>query len=288
LRKDRKDFFFLRKSKKQTKETKKRHKTIRMFIILAVLYLIHIACLEAISFHQKHPFIEAIHRQNVKKPVRFGSLSVEVNEEDLLHHHRQLKSNIHESLQTRLIYLPEQWPHVEEGEIIEFELFDGIVAIGRTESLAYRSESSVGWNGDIRISTGRLMDDLKISDGYFGLSCFQKACVANIQIYSTNQEFNIAPSGIPLSENGEGIYAISEVALDNLKRTGTTSKHHLVGSNYSISSSSAHHLDHSNLRGVPLASKRPTINIQFVDTDNIVDLLVLYTAEATGYNAGTR
>jgi hypothetical protein len=230
-------------------------------LVFVVLFSFWLSGLQGSLIRPVHPFIQAFHSKNGKKAVRYGSSSLEIGDaDDRMHHHkRQLGSLVHETLQVRLIYLPEQWPRAEEGEIIEFELFDGMVVIGRTESLAYRSEDSVGWNGDIRISTGNLAEDLQISDGYFGLSCFEKACAANIKLYSTDQEFNIAPAGIPLGNRGEGIYAISEISLDDSKRTGVTSAH-VVHANHSSSCAPAHSMNEmkmpGNLRGAGSSSVR--------------------------------
>jgi hypothetical protein len=257
-----------------------------------VLFLLCLSSIQGTLIRRpQHCFIQALHSEYKKEPVRFGSLNLEIDEnDDRMHHHkRQLGSLIHETLQIRLIYLPEQWPQTEEGELIEFELFDGMVVIGRTEALAYRSEDSVGWNGDIRISSGIIEEDLKISDGYFGLSCFEKACVANIKIYSTDQEFNIAPSGIPLGDRGEGIYAISEIYLDESRRTGVTSAH-VIHANHTSSSSAPHHstinMMSGNLRGQGLSMS--AANSPSVDTDDIVDILVLYTPQAVSKYAGGR
>jgi hypothetical protein len=260
-------------------------------LCVVVLLSFWLSGLQGSLIRPTHPFIHALHREKRKEAVRYGSLNLEISEDDdrMHYHKRQLGSLIHETLQARLIYLPEQWPPAEEGEIIEFELFDGMVAIGRTETLAYRSEDSVGWNGDIRISTGDLEEDLKISDGYFGLSCFEKACAANIKIYSTNQEFNIAPSGIPLGNRGEGIYAISEISLDPSRRTGVTSAHVVHANHSSLPYAPPHSMDsmmRGKLRGP--ASSVTTLSSQTVDTDNIVDILVLYTPQAVSKFAGGR
>jgi hypothetical protein len=260
-------------------------------LCLVVLSVFYLSALQGTLIRPPHPFIQALHSGYRKELVRYGSLNLEIDEGDYRMHHqkRQLGSLVHETLQIRLIYLPEQWPHPEEGELIEFELFDGMVVIGRTEALAYRSEDSVGWNGDIRISTGNLEDDLKISDGYFGLSCFEKACVANIKIYSTDQEFNIAPSGIPLGDCGDGIYAISEIYLDESRRTGVTSAH-VIHANHTSSSSAPHHstihMMSANLRGPGLSVS--DTSAPPVDTDDIVDILVLYTPQAVSKYAGGR
>jgi hypothetical protein len=253
---------------------------------LSLLAILCMTCVLSIKGSLIHPQVRALDRQNNRNPVRFGSLNVEVVEDDLHHHKRQLGSLIHETVQSRLIYLPQQWPHLEEGEVIEFELFDGMVVLGRTEALTYRSEDSVGWNGDIRISTGNLEEDLKTSDGYFGLSCFEKACVANIKIYSTDQEFNIAPSGIPLDDSGNGVYAVSEIALDPSKRTGVTHAHVIRPINQSTTPKV-----HNHLRGFEGSENNynlPSVTTLVTDTDNIVDILVLYTPQAVSTYGGGR
>jgi hypothetical protein len=256
------------------------------FTLLAVLCVTCVLSIKGSLNHPTHPLVQALHQQNKRNPVRFGSLNVEVVEDDLHHHKRQLGSLIHETVQSRLIYLPEQWPHLEEGEVIEFELFDGVVVLGRTEALTYRSEDSVGWNGDIRISTGNLVEDLKTSDGYFGLSCFEKACVANIKIYSTDQEFSISPSGIPLDDSGNGVYAVSEITLDPSKRSGVTSAHVIHPDNQSVTP-----MVHNHLRGFEGSENNnnlPSITTLVTDIDNIVDILVLYTPQAVSTYAGGR
>jgi hypothetical protein len=231
-----------------------------------------------------HPFIQSVNDGH-HSHVRFGSSPVDP-ENDLYdddgthllpHHHRRLGSLVHDTLRTRLIRLPNTWPQTNEGEIIEFELFDGVVVIAKTELLTVRGEDSVGWTGDVRISTGDYAEDLKNSDGYFGLSCYKKSCVAQIKIYSTNQEFNIAPSGIPLDEEGGGIYAVSETYLDPSRKTGVK-KEHMAHNHSSIPS----FINNNNLRGSKISDLVAVVN------DHIVDILVIYTPEAVTSQAGGR
>jgi hypothetical protein len=261
-----------------------------MRVIVALLIIVRIISIAGTLLTQIHPILNAIHQDNqVKNYVRFGGDSVDVerdvfDEEGnslLHHHHRRLGSLIHETIRTRLIYLPEVWPKAEEGELIEFELFDGMVVIGRAEIVMVRGDDSVGWNGDIRISTGNLEDDMKKSDGYFGLSCLGKSCVANIQIYSTDQEFHISPSGIPLEDDGGGIYAISEVSLDPARKTGVTSNHVI----HSNTAEQPHHGNH--VRG-SINGMYAGVSSQAVDSDHIVDILAIYTPEAVTAYAGGR
>ena len=244
--------------------------------------------------HDMHPVLNSIHSDLPKSFVRFGSLEVDV-ENDLFdeagkpllhHHHRQLGSLVHETLRSRLIYLPDLRPRVEEGEVIEFELFDGMVVIAKTDRIHVYGDDAVSWNGDVRIATGNMEQDLSLSDGYFGLSCFKKSCAANIMVYSTNQEFNIAPSGIPLEEDGDGVYSVSEIYLDSAKRTGVTSQHVMHASSTTGGGSHVR----GSLRGSDKGSES-TISTEALiakDTDHIIDIIVLYTPQAVSSYAGGR
>jgi hypothetical protein len=266
------------------------------FILIVIVFVVSnigVSVLGNLIHPDIHPILKKIHKYNnlKRKHVRFGSDYVDVNSDlfdengdSLLHHHhRRLGSLIHETVQSRLIYLPETWPLAEVGEVIEFELFDGMVVVGRTDHVMARNEESVGWSGDIRISTGDLEADLMVSDGYFGLSCLAKSCAANIQIYSTDQEFHIAPSGIPLEEDGGGVYMISEVTLDPARQTGVTGKHAV----HSTGNSSMHvNRVRGSLRGSD--SSGPFISPSAVANDHIVDILALYTPESVATYAGGR
>jgi hypothetical protein len=259
---------------------------MRTIVCLLLLLLCFIVLVSTKKFHPPtHPIINSLSEKNGRKQnVRFGSHLVE--NEDLVdekgnsllhHHHRRLGSLIHETLRSRLVYLPSIRPLSVDGEIIEFELFDGVVVIAKTNLLMVHDEDSAGWTGDVRISTENLEEDLRVSDGYFGLSCYKKSCVAHIQIYSTNQEFHLSPSGIPLDEQGDGIYSISETKLDPNRRTGVTPAHVIHGDH------SRNHVVGS-LRG----PKVTNIVSQVVVDDHIIDILVIYTPEAVINHAGGR
>jgi len=189
----------------------------------------------------------------------------------------------------RFFNLPSIRPILKKGEVIEFELFDGMIALGDVKEVMMRDAESSSWTGSLRKSNGGngyenvTEEALHEEDGYFGVSCVKKACVANLYIASTHTEYKISPAGSPLSKAGEGIYALRKKSLrakqanagagaeagDGLE--ALTVKSALSAG---ISSSSA-----------DLRSESMSIST-VVDTDLILDIVVLYTPEALAASGG--
>lgn len=244
------------------------------------------------SFGFKHRFqvseIDLEQSHPTKRIVKFGSDVVDVDrdlftpsgENLIVHHHRSLGSMAHETLRTKLVYLPDDLPRIAFGEIIGFDLFDDVQVVGRVDHVMHRNEDSVSWTGDIK--TVSSMEDAALpfpeeAEGHFGLTCHMEYCVANIVVYTTNQEFLLSPSAIPPT-GGKLIFTVSEIKLSSQVRTGVTSEHFRH-------STTEDDLKPGNLR---TASSMSQIKTAAVDTDLIMDVIVLYTPQAVTKYAGGR
>lgn len=221
--------------------------------------------------------------------VRFGTslLQNAMNKEQM---DRSLHSQTRDILRTKLISLPDSRPAFLVGEVIEFELFDGVLYFGDVTSFVMRNPSSASWFGDLRSSsspsssssTSTSVDGVPVApvvaEGEFELSCDHKACVANLNVYSTGDEYIISPAdNSPLSEDGAGTYQLSQYSQQK-KRSGIAT------------SSEGFVIDHNHLRDKVSALKHATssstkistssIETTSVDTDLILDCFVMYTPEA--------
>jgi len=208
--------------------------------------------------------------------VRFGHQSATL----AAYHHRELHSLAHEVVRERFITLPSRRPLKSVGELIEFELFDEMVLLGDVKEVMLRNDQSSSWTGQLRLSTGNDAEDLLRDEGYFGVSCSKQACAAHLYLYSPQAEYKISPAGTPLSESGEGLYTISEVTLSKEKRTATNlSLHHVSERRNAQEFEKAvknNLSDKSRIEAQDIETNAATT----VDTDLILDIVVLYTREA--------
>lgn len=219
-----------------------------------------------------------------KKNVRFG-VSNSLFEETA--NHRELRSLVHDVTRTRTINLPTDRPAASVGELIEFELFDNQIALGQTTDVNIRSEEDVTWIGNLRLSTGNTPKDLLRDDGLFALTCVQKACSANLQIFSSKKKYRIAPANTVLTPDGHGLYVISEVYLPPEKKTGVNMTAIMMAETKKQNEMLAMKNVISVDAGVP--SRKPTAApTTKPDTDQILDLLVFYTPEARNNVYGRR
>ena len=85
--------------------------------------------------------------------VRFGHQSATL----AAYHHRELHSLAHEVVRERFITLPDLRPLKSVGELIEFELFDGMVVLGDVKEVMVRDEESSSWTGQLKLSTGNIL-----------------------------------------------------------------------------------------------------------------------------------
>jgi hypothetical protein len=218
-------------------------------------------------------------------PVRFGTPSAQ----QLTQTERSLHSQTRDIMRTKLISLPDGRPAFVVGELIEFELFDGVLYFGDVTSFVMRSPTSASWFGDLRSSSSSSSSSStsnsvdgdsatavpSAAEGEFELSCDQKACVANLNVYSTGDEYIISPAdNSPLSEDGAGTYKLSQYSKEK-KRSGIAT------------SSEGFVIDHNHLHNKVSElkqerSKVTTAGIETtaVDTDLILDCFVMYTPEA--------
>jgi hypothetical protein len=191
------------------------------------------------------------------------------------HLDRVLHSLTRDILRTKLILLPDERPDFVIGEQIEFELFDDDIFIGDVTSFVMRSPTSASWFGNLRSSidsSSTSPSDLSLLvEGEFELSCDEKACVANLNLFLTGDEYIIAPAeGSTLSSNGAGTYQISQYSSEKKKSGIATSAEGFV-------------IDHSLHEKAATLKKMTSsggISTQAVDTDLILDCFVMYTPEA--------
>lgn len=220
--------------------------------------------------------------------VRFGTYQSTVEENP---QHRQLRSLVHDVKRARVITLPESRPAVAVGELIEFELFDGKVAVGDVTNLVTRSAGEVTWMGNIRLSTGNQEADVKVNEGDFALTCVEKSCIANLQFFAANAHFRITPANTVLDKHGHGHYALSEIHLNDEKRTGVNVTAIMMAEaekkkKKELSLSSIQ-LDAVSPSAVPTVKPSAAPTVQ-PDSDLIMDILVLFTPDAVRNNFGGR
>lgn len=182
---------------------------------------------------------------------------------------RALHSLTKDILRTKLIELPHDRPAFKVGELIEFDLFDGLIYYGDVTSFVMRNPTSACWFGNLH-SSASLLHEI---EGEFELSCDQKACVANLNVYSTGDEYIISPANnLPLTEEGAGIYQLSQYSREK-KRSGLASQ---SAESFIIDHTSHLHEKASSLKKIQSSQ----VGTMAVDTDLILDCFVMYTPEA--------
>jgi len=219
--------------------------------------------------------------------IRFGSHrhDRELNEKP---HHRILHSLVHEVILARVMYLPDTRPAVAIGELIEFELFDGKVALADVSNIVNRAAGEVTWMGKLRMFTGNYESDVQVDDGYFALTCVESSCIANLQFYSTNAHYRITPANTILEADGSGLYALSEVHLNDELKTGVNMTAILMSEQKAlVMKHNEYSISTEAVTASPTAgpSAAPTMK---PDDDSILDILVFYTPQAVSSNYGGR
>jgi len=178
----------------------------------------------------------------------------------LLHPDRSIEQEINEYshvIRTKEIILPDARPERRAGEVIEFDLFDGTVAIGYVTKVIDRGIKGATWVGTLEVSD--VESDNKNFEDIFTLSCFKEACVGRLLIESTNSEYEIKPGlGRVLSVSGKGVYRVSQIKLTPKFKTMHPDSDGKVGK---------------------LRRRKRNENI-ITDTDLIIDIGVMYTEEA--------
>ena len=130
---------------------------------------------------------------------------------------RDLKEPSYDAKRVKAIMLPSERPELKIGEIIEFELFEDNVVKTIVTAFVYHGMDSCTWTGEIVNDA-----DEKIPLGVFSLSCEQKACVAEILVYSPVAEYFIGPLlNSVVSSDGDGVYQLMELDLTKKKVSGT-------------------------------------------------------------------
>ena len=219
------------------------------------------------------------------KLVRFGSKSIPDDHPHanlLIPGHRYLHSPAHEVVNAKQILLPSARPDNTKGFQLEFELFNGEVALGVVTSFTSRGENITSWTGTLRVSSGNLANDLKVDDGFSTLSCAGLACTANLHIASTDSEYAITPAGTPLTEEGEGVYELCQIVVPLEKKSKAVPPPNPKHSNMQMAGNA-----NGMLLGNALQAQiETTTAAAAVDQDLIYDLLVMYTREALAQYGG--
>jgi hypothetical protein len=188
-----------------------------------------------------------------------------------------------------VITLPQDRPSATVGELIEFELFDGNVAIADVQNIVSRGEGGeVTWLGSVRMSTGDMEKDLRNEGGHFALTCVQSSCIANLQFYSPSEHYRITPANTQLTADGDGYYLVSEVHLDPERKTGVNMTAIMMREKNKLTlKQSSYVVQTEAVTSAP--SFRPTARpTSGPDIDLIMDILVLYTPQAVTNNYGGR
>eukprot|EP01038_Epipyxis_sp_PR26KG_P018210 gene18210-25617_t len=202
--------------------------------------------------------------------VRFGQ-----NIASTIQEHRSLRSAVHEEIRHKFIILPINRPQSIVGEIIEFDLFDEDIVFGVVSHVFRRSDYSFGWYGMVSSVDHGTAAKSYNDDGYFELSCEHEACTASLSIYSTSKTYRIDSAGYSLNDKGGGIYKLSETYLAPERRTG-------IYSNTTLDVFQADIFRQSNLNHNLRTSflNKDVAAVVGVDTDLILDILVIYTPQA--------
>ena len=202
-----------------------------------------------------------------KSIVRFGSEGLR---DEFVE--RRLHSVARNVVRSKVILLPKVRPSLLIGELIEFELFDGEIAIGDVTQSNHHSSESTTWIGNLRLSSSAQELKFLDEDGYFSLSCVKMSCSAHLYISSSKSEYKIEPSGSTLAADGSGTYSLSEIKIPKQKKSGARENPEF------------HILPKSKQSSLHIS---PDVGISAtVDTDLILDIFVMYTPQAMFTAAG--
>eukprot|EP00607_Mallomonas_marina_P007977 CAMPEP_0182416996 /NCGR_PEP_ID=MMETSP1167-20130531/1426_1 /TAXON_ID=2988 /ORGANISM="Mallomonas Sp, Strain CCMP3275" /LENGTH=1143 /DNA_ID=CAMNT_0024590247 /DNA_START=52 /DNA_END=3483 /DNA_ORIENTATION=+ len=160
-------------------------------------------------------------------------------------------------IRSKEMILPDSRPARELGEVIEFDLFDGTVAIGSVTKVVDRGVKGATWVGTLKAAD--VESDTNNFEDRFTLTCFKEACVGRLVMESTGSEYEIQPGvGRVLSASGKGVYRLSQIKL--------------------APEFKALYPDPNEIEG-KLKSLKSQENMA-TDTDLIIDMGVMYTEEA--------
>ena len=237
--------------------------------------------------------ISPLQNMNFAPFVVFGSEVVESL--DYLSHDQYFPDLVdqipREIVRHKLIRLPLHLPREVVGEIIVFALFNDATVVGRTTSISQHNGNCTTWSGDVRFTSMEqsLLNDLDFQDGSFTLTCMKDSCVAALHLHSTNQEFGITPAGLPLTESGDGIYAISEFRLSPERRSASSIPNLIRGKLHKPSVN----MKTSNLRSATTRDGNMTTlgdssMLVLDEGDLFLDILAVYTPQALQGHAGGR
>ena len=120
--------------------------------------------------------------------------------------------------------------------------------------------------------------DSNKDDGFFTLSCSRAACTANLLVASTDSEYLLSPAGTPLTDEGDGIYELSQISLSPEKKSKAV--------NMNDKSHSMQMLRGEMSIDTNKVEQSLSLSATTVDQDLIFDVLIMYTREALASYGG--
>ena len=144
-------------------------------------------------------------------------------------------------------------PKADQFEIISFHLFDNVTVYGHIDKIFNHENSSDTWSGVVSTSS----DSIGTSSDRFTLSCYAESCAADISMGSS--QIRIQPHGLI---NNEPVHSLLEIDHKSKARSGFLDNPWLI-------------------KNVPPTIQENTFSAEaIVDQDLIIDIGVMYTAEA--------
>jgi hypothetical protein len=189
--------------------------------------------------------------------VRFGNIPPPLE-------HRLLNSLTEDVIRYKTFLLPTLRPKSSVGELIEFALFDDEIYVGQVRNIYDRGSDGVTWTGELLNPEGEL-------DGTFGLNCILMSCSAELNVDSSGDNYRLCPFGSALTADGIGTYMLKQMHPIDRKKSGLMMMKPTEKAKYVINERVENKGNSLRGNGISLAA---------VDTDLILDLLVMYSPEA--------
>eukprot|EP01041_Mallomonas_annulata_P005378 gene5378-10753_t len=169
---------------------------------------------------------------------------------------------------SRDFILPRDRPDKSIGELIEFELFDGIMMTGIVNSVIVRGDRSATWSGSLIVGYDESSAFVSPTD-WFTLSCHDDACSGNLMLESIGQRYVMKPSlNSALQTDGDVVYSISEAY--SVKQSGVMDHPWVINRPTKLS---------NNDKDVSSITQEGNM-VTNIDRDLIVDIGVIYTPQA--------
>ena len=180
--------------------------------------------------------------------LRFGDKAYSSNKVDL----QELIAK--EAKRSRAIVIPSgDRPRADQFETISFHLFDNVTVYGHIDKIYNHDDSGDTWSGVVSTSP----NNIGTSSDRFTLSCYAESCAADISMGTS--QIRIQPHGVV---DDEPVHSLLEIEHKSKAKSGF--------------------LDNPWLeKYVPPTIRENTFSAEaVVDQDLIIDIGVMYTAEA--------